>query len=214
MDMAGGSVADRADSGGLMRLVAEGLAASGLDVCPPCREHSHRLMIGCGGQRWALSVNDRRLVELECCPEPGGKADPKQVADLATALLTGRAGDYPRRGGGYGKPGITLKGIVGLELEARGLDVELEVYADSKHFDARSLIVVTRPASGDAATVQVTDDGCVSWSCDYENPAAAITGSPGSCEPVPGIAEVASAVVATVTVAVSQVSGVPVAGRS
>jgi hypothetical protein len=202
--MASASADDRAQPGDLMRLVADGLTASGLEVRLPEGEHRRRLTIGCPGARCALPVSDYGLVEWECRPQPGSDADPGQVADLATALLTGRTGDHPRRGDGYGKPGITLKGIVGLELEARGLDVELEVYEDKERFDARALIVVTNPAAGDAATVQVADDGCVTWSCYYGDEAAAMTAEPDSCGPVPGPAEVAAAVVVTVTTAMSQ----------
>jgi hypothetical protein len=139
MIMACASVADRVQPGELMRLVAGGLASSGLEVRLPGPGHDRHLAIACPGPaQCALAVSDCGLVELDCWPPLSGQADPKQVADLATALLTGRAGDYPRQGTGYGRPDATLKGIVGLELAARGLDVELEVYEDKESFEAWS----------------------------------------------------------------------------
>jgi hypothetical protein len=204
--MASVSAADRAYPGELLRLVADGLAAAGLQIRPPGREDS-RLLIACTWARCTLSVSDRGLVAWECYPLAGRQAAPKQVADLATVLLTGRAGDFRRRDGGHGTPGLTLKGVVGLELKARGLDVELEVHEDREHFEARSLIVATNPAATFPATVQVCDDGSVTWSCDYwDDPATAVWNPEGRVS-VPGPAEVAAAVVATVTAVMSQTSG-------
>ncbi len=213
--MACADVADRVRPGELRRLVADGLTASGLDIRRPDGTPRHRLLIACpGAARCALAVSDCGLVEWECCPHAGRVADPKLVADLATALLTGVAGEFPRRGGGYGRPDATLKGIVGVELAARGLDVELEVYEDRPNFEARSLIVATNPAAADAAAVEVSDDGCVTWLCDFWDEAS-VAAEPGTCAPVPGPAEVAAAVVATVTTALSQgLPGTSVAGRS
>jgi len=126
--------ANRTKPGELMRLVAEGLTANGFDVRPPEYEGGCRLSIGCQGARCAVSVSDWGDVEWEWRPWASGKADPKQTADVATALLTGRAQDYPRRGNGYGRDGLTFKGIVGLELKARGFGVELEVYEDEEAY--------------------------------------------------------------------------------
>src|SRR6266567_1049965 len=94
-------------------------------------------------------------VEWECAPQAGGEMDPKQIADIAATLLTGQAQAYPRLGTGYGHGSVTFKGIVGLELKARGFHVDLEVYQDEDYFDARAEIVVTSTGSGDGATVYV-----------------------------------------------------------
>jgi hypothetical protein len=100
-------------------------------------------------------------------PRSGDQADPQLTADLATALLTGNAGHYPRPAGGYRREGITFRGIVGRELKARGLDVGLEVYADEDYFDAHAEIIVTNHGSQDDAQVRVTDEGCLTWTRDY-----------------------------------------------
>jgi hypothetical protein len=62
-------------------------------------------------------------------------ADPDLTADPATALLTGRTGPQPRLGSGHQRENVTFKGIVGLELKARGLEVEPAVYCDETAFD-------------------------------------------------------------------------------
>jgi hypothetical protein len=212
--MACGSAADRADRtkpGELMRLVAAGLTASGLDVRPPEHDGGCRLRIGCPGVRCALSVTDCGDIEWECCPQASSAADPGQIADVATVLLTGQTRGYPRRGNGYGHDSITFKGIVGLELKARGLAVDLEVYEDKDYFDAQAAIVVTNPASAEDATVHVADDGSITWSRDYWAEAATVIWEPDFCGWIADPEKVADAVVATVTRAMSQL--VTAAGR-
>jgi len=206
VNQASASAADLAQKPGeLMRLVAGGLTMNGFDVRLPEREDGCRLTIGCQGARCALSVSDWGYVEWECSPWASDEADPKQIADLATTLLTGRGGDYPRRGKGYERPGLTLKGIVGLELKARGLDVDLEVYEDEHYFDAQAEIVVTNPGTGGDAKVRVTDDGSVTWARDYWAEAATIIWEPEYCGWIADPAEVAGAVVETITRAMSAV---------
>lgn len=209
MSVTGISTAERTQPGELVGLVFDGLTASGLEAHPLGGDGS-RLVITYPHARCVLAVSDCGLVEWECCPLPGCPPDPGQVADLATALLTGRTDVFPRLGHGYGMPDLTLKGVVGLELKARGLDAELEVYEDRAHFDARSLIVATCPAAADPATVQVSDDGCVTWTCDYWDDPATPAWDPGGVL-APGPAEVAAAVVTTVTAAMVQAPGASVA---
>ncbi len=207
MNNACGSVTDAANRtrpGELMRLVAGGLAANGFDVRPPDYEDGCRMTIGCQGARCAVSVSDWGDVEWECCPWASDEADPKQIADVATVLLTGRAQDNPRRGNGYGREGLTFKGIVGLELRARGFDVDLEVYEDEDYFDARAEIVVTNPGSGKDAAVHVADDGSVTWLRDYWAEAATIIWEPEFCGWFDDPAKVAGAAVETITRAMSQ----------
>jgi hypothetical protein len=198
------SAGEGAPPGELMRLVAGELTASGLDVRPPDCHGGCRLTIGCPGARCSLSVSDCGDVEWECCPQAGGEADPKRLADVATTLLTGHTGEFPRQGQGYERPGITLKGIVGLELQARGFDVDLEVYEDGDYFDALADIVVTTPATAHEATVRVTDDGSVTWARDYWPEAATITWEPEYRGWITDPAKVASAVAQTITQAMSQ----------
>lgn len=101
---------------------------------------------------------------------------------------------------------MTFKGIVGLELKARGLAVELEVYEDKDYFDARAEIVVTNPASGQGAAVHVADDGSIIWTRDYRAEAAAITWEPDFCGRIADPAKVASAVVETITRVMSRLA--------
>lgn len=204
-----GSVADRANGtepGELLRLVAEGLTAHGFDVCPPEREGGCRMAIGCEGARCAVSVTELGDVEWECWPPAGGEADPKQAADIAATLLTGQAQDYPRLGDGYGHDTVTFKGVVGLELKARGFDVGLEVYEDEDYFDARAEIVVTSPDSGGEATVHVTDDGSITWTRDYWAEAATVVWEPDFCGRIADPEKLAGAVVATITAAMSHLA--------
>ena len=134
------------------------------------------------------------------------EADPKQVADMAATLLTGQVRDYPRLGDGYGHETVTFKGIVGLELKARGFDVGLEVYEDEDYFDARAEIVVTSPDSGGEATVHVTDDGSLTWTRDYWAEAATVIWEPHFCGRISDLEKVAGAVVATITAAMSHLA--------
>jgi hypothetical protein len=200
-----GKVADRARPGELMRLVADGLAGCGLGIDMSESEGGSRLEITCAAGLCTLSVSDWGYAEWDYCPEAGGHADPKLIADLATALLTGRAGECPRLGGGYEREEITFKGVVGLELKARGLDVDLDVYQDEDYFDVRAEIVAVSRAGDDDAKVCVTDDGCLTWMRDYWAEAATIVREPDSCGPVIDPATVAASVVETITRAMSLV---------
>jgi hypothetical protein len=211
VNQAGASVADRAHKPGeLMRLVADGLTGSGLRVRLPKWEHGRRLAISHRGARCDLAVNDCGYVEWDYSPRASGEADPKQTADLATTLLTGRAGDYPRLGKGYDLPDITFKGIVGLELKARGLDVDLEVYEDEDYYAAVAEIVVTNPESEEIARVRATDSGSVTWEHDYWPEAAVITWEPDYSGWIADPGKVADAIVATIARAISLAS--PVSG--
>jgi len=111
-------------------------------------------------------------------------------------------------GTGYDLPDITFKGIVGLELKARGLDVGLEVYEDEDYYAAVAEIVVTSPESEEIARVRVTDDGGVTWERDYWPEAAVITWEPDYSGWIADPGSVAGAIVATITRAISLVSPV------
>lgn len=203
MNISCGHVADRTRPGELLRLVADGLTDSGLEIRPPERDGSCRLVIACAGARCTVAVNDWGDAEWDYCPRSGDNADPKQLADVATALLTGRADHFPRLGRGYGHESITLKGIVGLELKARGLDVDLSVYQDEDYFDAHAEIVVTSPGSEEDAKVFVTDQGCLTWMRDCWDEAAASLSEPHLCGWITDPAAIAIAVVETVMRAIS-----------
>jgi hypothetical protein len=190
---------DRIRPGELLRLVTDGLASSGLDVRPPGHKDSRCLAIAVPGAQCTLEVTDYGSVKWEYSPWPPDEADPDLTADLATILLTGRPGPFPRLGGGHRHQNITFKGIVGLELKARGLDVELAVYADEDHFDAFAEIIATAPGSGDdEAQACITDDGCLTWIREHW-PGADIVSGPDLCGWIANPATVAATVAQTVT---------------
>ena len=197
-----GVVADPAGPGELIRLVADGLADCGLEVRLSGPEEAAQLDITCEPGQGRLSVNDWAYADLHFSPRSRDEADPRLIADMATALLTGRAEQCPRPAASCRRDRITFKGIVGRELKARGLDVGLEVYEDEDYFDVAAEIVITVPGSQDGAQVRVTDDGCLTWTRDYWGQAAAIMSKPDLSGWIvnPGI--VAASVVATITRAI------------
>jgi len=183
----------RARPGELLSLVAGGLAGSGLDVQ---EGEDSRLAITVPGARCVLMVSDCGTAEWEYCPRCPAEADPGLAADMATSLLTGRPGPFPRLAGGPSPGSLTFKGMVGRELKARGLDVELAVYADEVAYAAFAEVVATAPG-GDDAHVHVADDGGLTWIRDYETEATTVLGpEPGQPADPDGVA---AAVVATVT---------------
>ena len=144
------------------------------------------------GARCALAVSDCGRAEWEYCP--GSPADPGLAADVATALLTGRPGPFPRLAGS--PESATFKASVGRELTARGLKVGLAVYTDEAAFDAFAEIVATAPGGGEDAQVHVADDGGMTWIYEYQAGAPPLV--PGLCRDVdPG--SMAAAVVQAVT---------------
>jgi hypothetical protein len=194
-----------AETGELMRLVAAGLAQCGWGPGVAGIKNGRRLPITVPGAQCALTIDDSGLVVWEWHPAAGGAVDPRELAELACALLTGRVGRYPLLGDGYG-PTITLKGAVGRELKARGLTVGLELYEDSLFFDVNAGIVASWPGGGQGAEVRVTDDGRLTWEYDCEVGAGAVlAGEPGDASR--GIADpvaVAAGIVLTLAPAMSQ----------
>ncbi|MGD0066381.1 MAG: hypothetical protein ABSB76_23415 [Streptosporangiaceae bacterium] len=191
-------LAGRTVPGELLRLVADGLAAAGLDVRPPADADGCRLDIALPGARCTLAVGEGGSAEWEYWPWAADEADPGLTADLATVLLTGRAGPQPRLGSGYQRENVTSKGIVGLELKARGLDVELAVYCDETAFDVLAEIVATVPGQGDGGGQGcVADDGGLTWTRDYL--AEAALSGPGRCGEAADPAGIAGLVVEAVT---------------
>ncbi len=209
------SLVDRIAPGELLRLVADGLAGAGLDVRPPA-DGDGRLDIALPGARCTLAVGDCGGAEWEYCPWSPEEADPDLTADLATALLTGQAGPQPRLGSGHQLENVTFKGIVGLELKARGLDVELAVYCDETAFDTFAEIIATVPGpGGPGGQVCVTDEGGLTWTRDYLAEAAALIAAPGLSGQAADPASIAGSVVDAVTRAMSLLrpAGAREAGR-
>jgi hypothetical protein len=173
-------LAGRTVPGELLRLVADGLAGADLDVRSPAGADGCRLDIAVPGARCSLAVGEGGSAEWEFWPWSADDADPGLTADLATVLLTGRSGPQPRLGSGYQREDVGFKGIVGLELKARGLEVELAVYCDEAAFDVISEIIATVPgAGGPGGQVCVADDGGLTWTRDYLAEAADPAGIAG-----------------------------------
>lgn len=194
-------IADRTTPGDLLRLVMDAMTGSGFDVSSPEHAEGCRMAIAWPGAHCTLAIDDWGRAEWAYRPYSG--ADPKLAADLATTLLTDRPGPYPQLGRKYGEDGITFKGVVGLELQARGLDVRLEVYEDDEFFDACAAIVATHPGTDQDAEVRVTDDGCVTWAREYWAEAATIEFDPEFCGWITDPAAVAGSVVESVMRAMS-----------
>jgi hypothetical protein len=181
--------AGRERPGELLSLVVDGLSGSGLDVRPGA---GSMVAIAWPGARCTLAVSDCGRAEWEYCPGP--PADPGLAADLATTLLTGRPGPFPRLA--ESRDRATFKASVGRELTARGLEVELAVYTDEAAFHAFAEIVATVPGGDEDAQVHVADDGGMTWIREYRADAAPL--GPGTCESA-GPGSVAAAVVQAVT---------------
>jgi hypothetical protein len=194
-------LAGRTAPGELLGLVAGGLTAAGLDIRAP-GDGEGRLDIATPGARCTLAVGEGGSAEWEYWPWSADDADPDLTADLATVLLTGRSGPQPCLGSGHQRENVTFKGIVGLELKARGLDVELAVYCDETAFGTFAEIIATVPGQGDGGQVRVADDGGLTWMRDYLAGAAALSGQP-RCGQGANPAGVAGSVVEAVTRAMS-----------
>jgi hypothetical protein len=190
---------DRTAPGELLRLVADGLTGAGLDVRTPSDADGCRLDIASPGARCTLAVGEGGTAEWEYWPWSADDADPSLTADLATVLLTGRSGPQPRLGPGHQRENVTFKGIVGLELKARGLDVELAVYRDETVFDVIAEIIATVPGQGGGGgQVCVADDGGLTWTRDYPAGAATLPG-PGHAGQAADPGSIAGSVVEAVT---------------
>jgi len=192
------SAAVRTAPGELLPLVMAGMSQAGFDARPCEHEESERLAIACAAGSCTLTVSDHGHAVWDYYPGSPGDADPHLTADMATTLLTGRPGPHPRLSRRNRRGGISFRGLVGIELKARGLTVELAVYTDEDTFDAFAEIVATAPGAGDETMVCVTDDGCLTWTRSYWPEAAAVPGSEPS-DLMADPADVAAAIVVTVT---------------
>jgi hypothetical protein len=161
-------------------------------------------LIACPVARCALTVEDWGSVTWEWSPAAGNAVDPLGLADVACALLTGCAGLSRWQSDGGGRADLTVKGRVGRELQARGLQVALEVYPDELSFEAHAAIVASAPGTGQAAEVRVTDDGWLSWERDCAAEEAAICWQPDHTAWIADPGKVAGDIVAAVTLALSQ----------
>jgi len=185
------------EPGGLMMLVASGLSAHGFDVRLPECEDGSRLRVSGADVRCELVVTDCGYVQWDCQPRVAEDADAKQIADIVTTLLTGQAGDYPRKGNGYDNVALPLKAVVALELKARSLAVNLDMCTDEIYYEATTTIVATNPAQK-YAKATVDDDGTVIWERDYWPEAATIKMKPEYSWEITEPGKVAHAITETV----------------
>lgn len=167
MNTACAEVAGGTRPGDLLRLVAEDLSGTGLDVIRSGAGGWSQIAIACRDGQCALSVSDCGNARWDYWP--AGEADPGLTADLAAILLTGHPGACPPPQRDPGRQDLTFKAVVGLDLRARGLDVKLAVYPDKEVLDAYAEIVITSPADtrGDMQ-VWASDDGHLTWRRDYQ----------------------------------------------
>jgi len=201
---------DKYSSGDLMRQVAQKLTDRGFGIRYPEREEDRRLgMTDPTGICSVITVADSGNVLWECAPWAPGEADPKKMADAITSLLTGRMGGYRYRGDAYGRDGMTLKGIVGRELAARGLDVTLEIYKDTDIYDVDAAITVTNPGTEEDARAWADDSGCITWECDYWPEVAAFAGEPDLAWRVTDPGKLVDTIVENVTLAARNVAAIP-----
>jgi hypothetical protein len=137
-----------------------------------------------------LAAEDDGSMRWEYRPASGTDTDPAVMTQVVLHMLAADDAKRPAIGTSLG---LTLKGVVGRALDARGLDVRLLVYEDLISYDVAAEVVVTNPARPDRGHVRLSDDGAITWEC--------------SCGAASGSAEEIAVVVAGViikAIAVSQ----------
>jgi hypothetical protein len=171
MNEVGTCADERAVPGELMTMVAGGLSGQGFHVALPDSPDERELTITNipGVRSCRLYVGDRGDVEWDYPAPEGQKPDPKRIADVVTAVLSGDTGPHERLGRGSDNASITFKGIVGLELKARGFTVGLDVHEDYFAFTVTADIYVIPPGSCGLPMAYVNDDGVVTWINEYDH---------------------------------------------
>jgi len=85
------------------------------------------------------------------------------VAALALRLLTDGGADLLPASAAVMPAGCSLPGIVGREMEAAGMDVHLDVFADHLCFEVAAEIVVANPARPERGRIRVGDEAGLVW---------------------------------------------------
>jgi hypothetical protein len=152
-----------------------GMTRAGFDARPAGHEENERLAISCAAGTGTLTLTDYGHAVWDYTPGSPG-ADPDLAADMASTLLTGRPGPHPRLSRASRRDGITFRGLVGRELKARGLDVELAVFTDEDTFDVFTEIVAGVPGGDDETMVCVADDGRLTWTRSHWPQAPPLSG--------------------------------------
>jgi hypothetical protein len=154
--------------GTALRVVAAKLAAHGFDVRgPEWAEGRCLTVINLPGTTCEVTFEDHGFVAWEYWRGASKGADPDRVAARVVRLLTDDGADLPRSGTAARNLRAGLQGIVGRELEAKGLAVGLDVYADHVAFEVAAELVVTNPAHPERGQVRVGDEASLLWECGY-----------------------------------------------
>lgn len=155
------------DAAPVMRALAEKLHGRGIEIRWPKYRDSRRLVIlNARDARSEITGEDCGYVTWDYWPSSGSRTQPADLAGLVLEVL----------GAQLSKPlpavhgRLSLKGAVGRTLRAGGLEVTLAVYPDNVALDAITEIVAANPAIAGCGLVRVTEDACVTWECQHDDP--------------------------------------------
>lgn len=158
-----------------IRAMAGLLTERGFDVRRPDRAIGYCLTVANAKRaRCQIDVDDNDRLGWEYISCSREAAEPSEISDVVLGIL---CGDSPGSDESYDHlhRGVTLKGAVGREMQARGLDVKLNTYEDETFFEAVADIEITNPARPERGFVFVADDGIVQWELlEYQSEAEAM----------------------------------------
>jgi hypothetical protein len=154
--------------GRLVRMVAVRLAARGVRAerddsgDDPC----WLTVAGLAGMTCSLHIQDCGYIACDYAPCRGWEADPIRLAGVVIGILARDSSERYRTAGRRGISGLSLRTIVGMELVAAGLDVDLDVYPILQDFRVDAELAVTNPGHPERGEVSIADDGSVLMECD------------------------------------------------
>jgi hypothetical protein len=156
--------------GGLLALVAAGLAARGVPGGYCHQEDGGCLLrvTGLAGRHCTVIADDSGYVLADCWPAGPRCPDPAVLAATVMRVLGDREDWQP--GPPVTDPDLALLGRVGLALRAGGLAVRLDVQADERNLEVCAQVVVTSAGQPGRGQVRIGDDGALSWECDTPHP--------------------------------------------
>jgi hypothetical protein len=157
------------EPGWARRSVAECLTERGLNVDVPEQEEGGFLTITTAGDAHCqVDVEDDQ--NLLCAYFSPGSMDarPADIAGMVLGLL-GVRDDVPA--GSYARlyRGATLKGAVGREMIARGLNVRMDVIENHEFYSVTADIVVDDPARPERGTIRLADDPWLQWEFYFDD---------------------------------------------
>jgi hypothetical protein len=154
------------EDGAAMRMVAEMLTTSGVDIRMPKYADGRRLNI-VNAQRARSEITvEEGYVLWDYWPWSGPHTDPADITGLVVHLVG--AGQQRTVAPVGSQWHLKLKSIVGRDLDARGLHVALEVFEDFVAYDVAADISVTNPGRPERGRVCVSDEGSVMWEYRYD----------------------------------------------